>query len=498
MVARLFDRRLTLNAPQVRLHAVGHVLGRFLLMMGATTAVPLAFTLRGGTDSPRPMVIGLIATALAGAALVATFRKPERELSIREALLTVVVVWVAVSLFGSLPFYFSPYFDSFTDAMFESTSGFTTTGASILSDVAVLPRSLQFWRHFSQWLGGMGIIMLGIAILPLVGAGGRTLYNAQFAAEMSEKLKPRVLETAHALWAVYIGLTAAQFVALRFAGMDIFDAICHTFTSLSTGGFSTRTTSIAYYRSLPIEIIIVVFMIAGSLNFAVIYRCFAERHPRALLQDSEVRFLLIVLTLATLGIACTLVRQPAYAPGAALRDALFQATSIGTTTGFATADYERWHPFAQIVLLALMYFGGNTGSTAGGFKSFRIVLLLKVIRRAMTHIVNPRRVLPVKVGGTIIPDSALSSLLNLVILALGFNFIASLLLAASGVDLVTSLSTVPACMFSVGPALGTAGPVENYAGLPAFAKWVLTVSMLVGRMEFYTALVILTPGFWRR
>jgi trk system potassium uptake protein TrkH len=382
--------------------------------------------------------------------------------------------------------------------MFESTSGFTTTGATILTDVEVLPPSLQFWRHFSHWLGGMGIIMLGIAVLPLVGLGGKSLYHAQFAGAPSETLKPRAIETARALWRVYLTITVAEFLALRAAGMGSFDAICHTFSTLGTGGFSTRTASIAYYDSLAVELVLVVFMVVSSLNFATQYRMWVERHPGSFLGDSEVRFHVSVLALATLAVALSAVQVPGLSWPDGLRQALFQVVSIGTTTGFVTADYERWHPFAQLCLLALMYFGGNTSSTAGGFKSFRVVLLLRVVGRAMAMIVHSRRVVAVRVGSALIPDSALTSLLNLVVLALIYNFLASLLLAASGLDLVTSISAVPACMFSVGPALGAVGPAENYALLAPFAKWVLIVTMLVGRVELYTALVILTPAFWRK
>jgi trk system potassium uptake protein TrkH len=220
----------------IRVSAVAHILGQFLVMMGVTMLVPLAFTLNGGADSPQPMLVGFVTTLAAGGLLMSIFRKPETELSTREALLTVVAVWASVAFFGSLPFYFSSYFSSFTDAFFEATSGFTTTGASILVDVEVLPPSLQFWRHFSHWLGGMGIIMLGVAVLPVVGIGGKTLYHAQFAGAPSETLKPRVLETAHALWRVYLALTVVEFLALRLAGMSGFDAICHTFSTLGTGG----------------------------------------------------------------------------------------------------------------------------------------------------------------------------------------------------------------------------------------------------------------------
>jgi trk system potassium uptake protein TrkH len=280
--------------------------------------------------------------------------------------------------------------------------------------------------------------------------------------------------------------------------MSSFDAICHTFSTLGTGGFSTRTASIAHYQNLKIELILVAFMILSSLNFATQYRMWVERHPRSFLRDPEVRFHLAVLSLATFSVALTLVWHSGYSPAVALRQALFQVTSIGTTTGFATADYELWHPFAQLTLLSLMYFGGNTSSTAGGFKSFRMVLLVRVVHRAMALIVHRHRVMAVRVAGVVIPDSSLSSLLNLIVLALIFNFFASLLLAASGVDLLTSFSAVPACMFSVGPGLGSVGPAENYAHLPVFAKWVLAVTMLVGRVEFFTALVVLTPLFWRK
>jgi trk system potassium uptake protein TrkH len=491
--------RTAITRLPVRISAVAHVLGQFLAMMSVTMLFPLGFAVFEGPASVRPVLTTFLATLIAGLLLIWRCPRPQGELWVREALLTVVAVWVSVALVGSLPFYLSGYFESFTDAFFESTSGFTTTGATILTDVEVLPSSLQFWRHFSHWLGGMGIIMLGIAILPLIGVGGMTLYNAQFAGSPSEKLKPRVLQTAHALWKVYLALTAAEFVTLWSAGMSAFDAICHTFSTLGTGGFSTRTASIAYYDSATIETILIVFMILSSLNFATQYRTlWVEHRPGSFLRDPEIDFHLTVIGAAALGVTLTLLLHSGFPAGQAVRQALFQVTSIGTTTGFATADYELWHPFAQMTLLALMYLGGNTSSTAGGFKSFRMLVLARVIGRAMKIMVNRRQVVAIRIGGSIIPESALTSLLNLVFLAVIFNFVASLLLAASGLDLLTSFSAVPACMFSVGPALGSVGPAENYAHLPAFAKWVLSVTMLVGRVEFYTALVLLTPAFWRK
>ncbi|MEW5980293.1 MAG: TrkH family potassium uptake protein [Acidobacteriota bacterium] len=483
----------------VRLADVGHALGRFLVLVSLTMCLPLVFAVFEGPDSVRSILASLLITLSGGGLLAWLCPKPKRELAVREALLTVVAVWVAGCLVGSLPFCWSVYFADFTDAFFEATSGFTTTGATILKDVEILPPSLQFWRHFTHWLGGMGIIMLGIAILPVVGVGGKTLYNAQFAGTPSEALKPRVLETARTLWKVYAAMTAAEFAALYGAGMSPFDAICHTFSTLGTGGFSTRTSSIAHYHDLTIEIIVIFFMILSSLNFATQYRTlWVERRLFSFLRDPEVRFHLMVLGIATIGAAVTLVWYSKVALGLAFRQAVFQVTSIGTTTGFATADYELWHPFAQLTLLMLMYLGGNTSSTAGGFKSFRMLLLLRLVVRAMTLMVHRRQVVTIRIGTAVVSNSALASLLNLVLLGLMFNFGASLLLAASGLDLLTSFSAVPACMFSVGPALGSVGPAENYAHLSAFAKWVLSVAMLVGRVEFYTALVLLTPAFWRK
>ncbi len=461
-------------------------------------ALPLALALHDGGDSIRSFVIGFGATALTGLFLFLRFRRDARELSRREGLLLVVGTWGSACLFGSLPFYFSPYFSGFTDSLFEAVSGFTTTGATILSNIEVLPRPLQFWRCFTQWLGGMGIVLLGIAILPLLGHGGMELYRAEFSGARSEKLKPRIAETALSFWKIYLGLTVAQFVALRWAGMNSFESLCHTFSTLATGGFSTRTASIAGFDSILIETIILIFMLLAGVSFVLHYRLWIEWRPRAVYRDVELRGYLIIFGCAAAVVTAVLIWRSGYDTEMALRSALFQVGSILTGTGYVTDDFEVWHPLPQLILLALMFVGGCTGSTTGGLKTSRILLLAKVVNREFKRMVERRGVFAVRLGGRVIPEATIQSLLNLVYLAFVINFVSCILLAAVGVDVLTAIAAVAASMFNVGPGLAGVGPLDNYAHLPLLAKWVLSACMVAGRLEFYTVLVILTPAFWRK
>ncbi len=481
----------------IRPAALGNILGQFLLALGGTLLVPLAVSFWSQGD-PSPLAYSCLIIAGIGGLLFFKLPGPDSDLNQREGLLLVFSLWLSVSFFGALPFYFSPYFSSFTDAFFEATSGFTASGATILRDVEVLPRDLQFWRCFSHWLGGMGIVLLGIAILPLLGMGGMLLYRAEFSGARSEKLKPRIAHTAQALWKIYVLLTLAEYTALRWAGMDGFDAVCHAFSTLATGGFSSRSASVGAFDSPVIELIIVVFMLLGSINFTLHYRLWVERRLKHFISDFELRFFLLVVVSASLVIAAVLVWKSGDAPAMALRKALFQVTAITTTTGFTTENFARWLPLPQLILLTLMFMGGCTGSTSGGLKTSRIVLLYKVVIREFERMVERRGVFAVRVGNRVIPETAIRSLLNLVYLSFLVNFLGCILLAASGVDVFTSIAAVAATLFNVGPALGNVGPVESYAGLPAFAKWVLSFCMLAGRLEFYTVLVIFTPAFWHK
>jgi trk system potassium uptake protein TrkH len=482
----------------IRARAVAHILGLFLLGLAGTMLVPLAVAIHDSSDDLRPIGYALLITAAAGAILFRGFPRPATDISQREGILLVAAIWLSASAFGGLPFFFSTHFPGFTDSFFEAASGFTTTGATVLDEMEVLPRGLQLWRIFSHWLGGMGIVLLGIAILPLLGAGGMHLYRAEFSGAKSEKLKPRITETAVSLWKIYFALTLLEYVALRLAGINSFEAACHSFSTLGTGGFSTRTASVGGFQSPLVEYIVIAFMFLAGINFARQYQLWVERRPRSFFRDAEVRAYATVIATGTVFIFLSLVWETGYAAESALRSALFQVTSIVTTTGFVTDDFEKWKPLPQVILLALMYSGGCTGSSAGGLKISRMVLLLKVVMREFKVMVERRGVFAVRLGGQVIPEATIRSLLNLVYLAFLVNFVSCLLLAAVGVDILTCIAAVAASMFNIGPGLGEVGPTEHYGHLPALAKWVLSGCMIAGRLEFYSALVVLTRAFWRK
>ncbi|MFQ5928240.1 MAG: TrkH family potassium uptake protein [Acidobacteriota bacterium] len=473
------------------------ILGFFILALALSTGIVTLFAFIAQDAGSSPLTLATLTAGGLGAFLCLAFRPPPHEFTHREGLLLVIATWVAAGIVGALPFYFSDYFPSFTDACFESISGFTTTGATILGDVEALPRSLLLWRSLTHWIGGMGIILLGIAILPLIGVGGMELYRAEFSGARSEKLTPRVAETALALWKVYLGFSLAEYLCLRWAGMDPFEAVCHTFSTMATGGFSTRNTSIEAFASPTIEGIIIFFMIVAGINFTQHYRLLVERRPKSLFRDAEVRFYFLLIAAVTTAVALTL--SPASENFVeAGRLALFQVVSILTTTGFSSANFELWAPFAQLLLLASMFAGGCTGSTAGGLKIARLYLLFRVVGREFQRMVERRGIFAIRFNAEAVSENAIQSLLNLVYLAFLINFAACMALTALGVDVLTAIAAVAASMFNIGPGLGKVGPAENYAHLPFLAKWILGFCMLAGRLEYYTVLVLFTRAFWRK
>ncbi|MEW5982283.1 MAG: potassium transporter TrkG [Acidobacteriota bacterium] len=482
----------------IHFRAIGRAVGRFLLLLAASMLLPVAWGLSRGQSGVAPLVTGSVVTAVAGGGLILAFRRSARELSQRDALMLTVLLWFCVAAFGALPFVLTPHFPTYTDAFFEAASGFTTTGATVLENVEVLPEPIQFWRCFSHWLGGLGIVLLVVAVLPLVGHGGMLLYRAEFSGAKSERLKPRIAETATALWRIYVVLSVAQYTALRLAGMNAFDAVCHTFATLGTGGFSSRAASVGGFESPLIEWIIVGFMLLAGISFVQHYRLFMERKPRAFFRDFEIRAYLLLAALATAAVYASLVWQSGFEPARAIRAAAFQVVSIQTTTGFSTEDFELWAPLPHVILLGLMYIGGCTGSTAGGVKIARVVLLARVVAREFKRMVERRGVFAVRLGGQAIPEPVIQSLLNLIYLALLVNAVGVVILAATGVDMLTAVASVVACMFNIGPGFGLVGPSDHYGHLPAIAKWTLTTVMIAGRLEFYTLIVILTPAYWRR
>ena len=473
------------------------VLGVFVLVLAANMGLVTIFALLRDDPEASAFILASSMALAIGAFLSLYFRPTPREFSRREGLLLVIGTWVSAAVLGAFPFYFSGFFPSFTDSFFESISGFTTTGATILKDIEALPESLLLWRCLTHWFGGMGIILLGIAILPLIGVGGIELYRAEFSGSRSEKLTPRIGETAAALWKLYVVFTLVEYAALRWAGMNRFEATCHSLSTMATGGFSTRNSSIESFQSPTIEYVIVIFMLLAGINFTRHYRLLVEFRPKPFFRDTELRFYFLLVVIATA--AVTLVATPS--PGSlsdSVRQSLFQVVSIMTGTGFSSANFELWAPFAQLLLLTLMFAGGCTGSTTGGLKLARIYLLFRVVAREFRRMVEPRGVFAVRLDEKAVAENTIQSLLNLIYLAFLINFAACIALTALGVDVLTAISSVAASMFNIGPGLGKVGPAENYADLPDLAKWILSFCMLAGRLEYYTVLVLFTRSFWRK
>jgi trk system potassium uptake protein TrkH len=475
-----------------------YVVGVLILCLGLTMVLPLiaGFYYRDGCL--RPLLVAMGVTIATGLFLYVLFRKGRiKHISQREGMAIVAVGWTAVGLFGALPFFFHSSNWTLVDALFESVSGFTTTGASILSDIEALPKGLLFWRSFIQWLGGMGIIVLSIAILPFLGVGGMQLYKAEVPSPVPDKLKPRIRETAVILWKVYAILTAAQVLCLMVGGMSFFDSLCHAFTTMPTGGFSTQNASIAQYDSLYFDVIFIVFMVLAGINFSLHYQLMRGR-PLAFWQDAECRFFIGAVVLLSLVVTYDVFGTVYRTIGESLRYAAFQVVSILTTTGYATFDYEQWPAMSQLILLLCMFLGASAGSTGGGMKCLRIMLCFKFCYKELFALIHPRAVKSIKIGGRSVPDDVMRSVLGFMALYMGLFGLSSVLLAGMGVDFVTAFGAVAATIGNIGPGFGMVGPVENYAHLPSLGKWLLIWCMLLGRLEIYTLLIFLVPEFWRK
>jgi trk system potassium uptake protein TrkH len=439
------------------------------------------------------------ATVAVGAAGVFTLRKERFEdyISPREGMAIVAIGWSCIGLFGALPFYFCDSFASFTDAFFESVSGFTTTGSTILTNIEGAPDSILFWRSLIQWLGGMGIIVLSLAVLPFLGVGGMQLYKAEVPSPVPDKLKPRLRETAMLLWKVYVLISIVQVILLKVGGMSFFDAVCHTFTTMPTGGFSPKNLSIAAYDSLYMDIVIIVFMILAGINFSLHYQLL-KGNSLAFWQDVECRFFLGMVVILSLAVSFDIFGSIYHSFGSALRYGTFQVVSIVTTTGYATADYELWPGCSQMILLLCMFIGASAGSTGGGMKCIRVILCLKYCYRELFAMIHPRAVSQIKIAGKSVPDEVMKSIIGFLLIYMVVFAICSVILAGMGVDFVTALSAVGSCIGNVGPGFGLVGPSENFAMIPVAGKWLLIWCMLLGRLEIYTVIIFLVPEFWRK
>lgn len=474
---------------------VSRLLGRILAAYALFMAVPLVYALFCREPVVAFFVWSASLTGIVGAMLFYYGEEPGR-IGIREGFLIVAGTWFLSGLLGALPYWFSGWVPTYLDAVFETVSGLTTTGASIIPDVEALPQSLLLWRSMTHWLGGMGIIVLFVVFLSNVGADAVHLFQAESPGPTVERVLPRIRTMALRLWQMYVFFTAVEVVLLWIAGMDLFDAVNHTFATMATGGFSTKNTSIKYFDSVAVELIIVFFMLLAGGNFGLYYLAW-KKGLRRLFLDGEFRLYLGIVIVSTLTVAAFLYFGPGTNPATGLRDALFTVASIMTTTGFVTADFDQWPSAAKIILMILMFIGGCAGSTAGGMKVVRLLILLKDAAWSLLHAVHPRLVAALKIGGRPVNAGVLHMVLQFFFLYVLLFFVSVLLVAASGPEPFEAMGAVAATLGNVGPAFGIVGPTTTYADVHPFAKAVLIADMLLGRLELFTLLVLFHPEFWQ-
>lgn len=476
------------------------VLGVVLMLFSLTMAVPLGFAW-WGHDAARPAYDDAIAiTFVAGLVMFLGFRHVKRELQPRDGFLLVTLVWTVLPAFGTLPLLFHIPGLSFTDAYFEAVSGLTTTGATVLTGLEKLPVSINVWRCFMVLIGGMGIIVLAVAILPLLGVGGSQIFKAETPGPMKdEKLTPRIAETARGLWAVYFTVALTCFLAYHWAGMSWTDAFMHMCSTMGLGGFAAYDASFGAFNSPRIEAVAIFFMLLAGINFALYFMVWKQRSLRVIWRDLEARVFFALMAGSIAVVSLFLMLHEVYPePLTAVRHAAFSVVSIATTTGFATVDYAQWPIFAPILMLFLCGFATCAGSTGGGIKLVRSLLLLKQAKREFVRIVHPRAVAPVTLGGAVVGNEVLFSVLAFMLIYGAVMTVATMLLLMSGLDVITAFTAVVACINNTGPGLGQVGPSGNFQGLTDFQTWVCTVTMLLGRLELFSVLVLFTPQFWRK
>jgi len=480
----------------MRIRVVLHYLGLVLVAVGLLMIFPLAWSLYYREPDIIPFIISIGITV--GSGLILTFLTPggEGKLSTREALALVAGAWIVASAFSTLPYMLAGTFHSYLNAYFEAMSGYTTTGASVLTNIESQPHGILLWRNFTQWLGGMGIITLFVAVFPMLGVGPAHLVEAELPGETG-RLTARIRDTAKALWQIYLGITALEIILLFLAGMPLFDSFANAFGTMATGGFSPKNLSIGAYDSVSIHIIIIFFMALAGINFGIYYSLLWKRNLGRLFRDVEFRVYLGILIVASLLISLDLFLNTGSSAGDALRYGTFQAVSIQTTTGFAITNFNVWPAFSRSALIILMVIGASAGSTGGALKVSRVVILVKYAYRELVHVFNPRAVLPVKLGERALPEWVLSRILGVAIIYVITFVVAFLLMSAVGLDFVSALSSVAATLGNIGPGLGMVGPTLNYSLVPPLGKIVLIVCMLVGRLELWTVLVLISPAFWR-
>lgn len=478
-----------------------HALGLMLVVFSGAYLLPLAASLiYADYLMLQDFLLAMVWTAAAGVLMSMLTRRYKGELSIRHGYLLVVTMWTAMPAFATIPLLMMIPGLSFTDAYFETMSGLTTTGATVLVGLDTLPPALNIWRHELNWLGGLGIIVLAVAVLPLLGIGGRQLFKAETPGPMKDSaLTPRIADTARNLWVAYVGITAACILALKWAGMTWLDAVCHAFAAMGLGGFSTHDASVGYFNSPLIELVLVVFMLIAVLNFATHFLVLRERSMRPYRRDPEAYAALALILGSCVGIAVFLWWNGVYAEfPTALRHATFNVVSIATSSGFASVDYAQWPIFAPLWMMFLTAVAASSGSTGGGIKMMRTLVLVKQAGREFRKLLHPTIVNPLKIGGQVVPNSIVFAVLGFIFLYFMTLATLTFVLLISGLDFISALTAILASVNNCGPGLGVVGPANNYQGLTDFQTWVCTFGMLIGRLEIFTVLILFTPGFWRR
>jgi len=483
-----------------RVTVVLNVLGLVIMVFGATMFLPLAVAWIHRDAALTAYDAALVITLSCGGLMWFVTLRSRSELQVRDGFLLVTLVWSVIPAFAALPLMFHLPGLSFTDAYFECMAGLTTTGSTVLSGLDHLPPSINFWRGMLQWLGGMGIIVLVVAVLPLLGVGGRQLYKAETPGPMKDaKLTPRMTETAKGLWLVYAGITLACALSYWAAGMTLLDAVIHSFSTMSLGGFSSHDRSFGYYNSPLIETVSSIFMLIAGVNFATHFLAWRQRSPAPYRRDVEASMFVLIVLASCFMLAIYLKARGVYPDFlTALRYASFNTVSIATTTGYANTDFNQWPAFAPLWMLFLCCFASCSGSTGGGIKMVRGQLLFLQGLREMVRLIHPQAQVPVKLGNQVVPNRIVFAVLAFMSLYGASVTTLTFLLLASGLDFVTALSAVLACINNTGPGLNQVGPATTYESLNDFETWLLSIAMLIGRLELFTVFVVFTPAFWRK
>ena len=473
------------------------IIGFLLLIETAMLLCCGAVSLFYKENDLQSFLISSAITTGVGILMLAIGKGAEKSLNRRDGYVIVSTAWIAFSLFGMLPYYIGGYIPSVTDAFFETMSGFSSTGATILDDIESLPHGILFWRSMTQWIGGLGIIMFTIAVLPIFGVSGLQVFAAEASGPTHDKVHPRIGITAKWIWSIYAGITALLVGLLMLGGMDWFDSICHAFATTGTGGFSTKQASVAYYNSPYIEYVISIFMFISGINFTLLL-LFVNRKFKKFIGNAELKFYFGSVVLFTAVIAIVLYYTSPMGMEESFRKSLFQVISLQTSTGFATDDYMQWTPVLWGLLTIIMLMGACAGSTTGGLKCIRMVILTKVSRNEFKHILHPNAILPVRINKQVISPSIVSTVLAFCFIYISIIVIGTLLMMAMGVGAEESMGCVISSIGNMGPGLGETGPAYSWNALPDAAKWLLSFLMLLGRLELFTVLLLFTPDFWKR